>query len=325
MKNAIASSSPSTRRESVPKLIPSKQSIRLGRESFSNLVPKRKNGQLSFPGGRRKESMTQINDDKQITLDNRIEELKSILNLKRRDLVKCWNIFRTHDLNNQGHCTLDDFLKDMVDNEPRTVFVETVFELSAADDLNHIEFGSLFYTIATFCMFELEEMVRVLFFIFDPEKNGDINKYDMTNFLKILHDESILKQNLKAALKLFLVKRDGTTEFIPVVDWCKRFPLVMEPAFRLQAKIRTRFLGISFWERKLLAFKRRRKNLVKNLERERKMEQRRVQRRIRSELGIQYYLNPRKRERIEKLYPIPVFYIDDDEIKVKFDDAIDDT
>lgn len=60
-------------------------------------------------------------------------------------------------------------------------------------------------------------------------------------------------------------------------------------------------------------------------ERDREMEQKRLlrerSRRIRSELGIQYFFSKRKREYIEKLYPIPIVYLsDDDEIKVKFDD-----
>jgi Ca2+-binding EF-hand superfamily protein len=80
-------------------------------------------------------------------------------------------------------------------------------------------------------------MVKIVFFMFDKNKNGDINKDDMIEFLKILHNESsshTLKKNIKTALNSFKVKRDGTVGFLPVVHWCRVFPSVMEPAFRLQ-------------------------------------------------------------------------------------------
>ena len=73
--------------------------------------------------------------------------------------------------------------------------------------------------------------------MFDKDKNGDINKDDMTQFLKILHHETVLKKNIQSALESFNVKRDGTIGFVPVICWCRRFPSVMEPAFRLQGMI----------------------------------------------------------------------------------------
>ena len=80
-------------------------------------------------------------------------------------------------------------------------------------------------------------MVKVIFYMFDPDKNGDINKTDMTNFLKILHNEQLLKKNIQTSLQSFEVDRDGTIGFLPVVKWCRRFPSVMEPAFRLQGTV----------------------------------------------------------------------------------------
>lgn len=165
--------------------------------------------------------------------------------------------------------------------------------------------------------------------MFDKEKNGDINKQNMTEFLQILHNSKKLKGNLRAALEAFEVKRDGTIDFISVVRWCKRFPATLEPAFVFQAKVREIFLGVSFWEKKLIMLQNERNNSDDVKERHRVQEQRRLSRertrRIRSELGIQYFFNQRKREYVEKLYPVPTVYISDDEIKVKFSDEHDDT
>ena len=160
--------------------------------------------------------------------------------------------------------------------------------------------------------------------MFDKEKNGDINKKNMTEFLCILHNSEKLKGNLRAALDSFEVKRDGTIDFNSVVRWFKLFPATLEPAFTFQAKLREIFLGAAFWQKKLIMLQNERNNSVDLKERHRAQEQRRLlrerSRRIRSELGIQYYFNTRKREYIEKLYPVPSVYIVGDEIKIKFSD-----
>ncbi len=268
-------------------------------------------------------------------LDNRIEEIKSILKLKRKDFMKFWNILLQCDVDNLGYYTLDGFLGVVLGTNTNTVgtikgnaakaskaktktknstigrdtgtskvpvlpsssstspspspssprgfllFVETVFELSDVYNFNKITYGELFCTISTFCMFELDEMVKVIFYMFDRDKNGDITKDDMVQFCTILHggedhndsghsghsndkerskqgtsvnknvgtrtnktNENVnanastnaitLKKNIQTALESFRVKRDGTIGFYPVVCWCRRFPSVLEPAFRLQ-------------------------------------------------------------------------------------------
>ncbi len=172
-------------------------------------------------------------------------------------------------------------------------------------------------------------MVKIVFYMFDKEKNGDINKNNMVEFLQILHNSKKLKGSLRTALESFEVKRDGTIDFISVVWWCKKFPAILEPAFTFQAKIREIFLGVAFWEKKLLFLQNERNSRDDVREQYRAQEQKRLfrerSRRIRAELGLQYYFNKRKREYIEKLYPVPTVYIEDEEIKVKFSDEEDHT
>ncbi len=93
------------------------------------------------------------------------------------------------------------------------------------------------------------------------------------------------------------------------------------------AKIRTKFMGVAFWEKNLKILKKERDCLLDIRERERATEERRLRRerkrRIRSEIwvaGLQYFFDKRKWEHIEKQYPVPVVYLSDDfEIKVKFE------
>jgi hypothetical protein len=139
-----------TRRKSLSNLLPRRQSL-------NNLLPRRKNSQKHHRKSSKAANGDREDDEPPPILGGQIEEIKSTLKLKRKDFIKCWSVFRHHDLNNNGYYTLDEVLNGIVIGEPRTSFVETVFELSDVQDLNRIEYGELFYTIATFCMFEVRQ------------------------------------------------------------------------------------------------------------------------------------------------------------------------
>ena len=126
------------------------------RQSLTNLLSLRKKSKQNIKR-RSSKASTAVKEEEvgPPILDDRIEDIKSTLKLKRKDLIRCWSIFRQNDLNNQGYFTLDYFLEHLIGGEKRTLFVDTVFELDGVTDLNHIEFGALFCAIVTFCMFEV--------------------------------------------------------------------------------------------------------------------------------------------------------------------------
>lgn len=55
-------------------------------------------------------------------------------------------------------------MNDLIFGEPRTIFIETVFELSDVMDFDRIEYGPLFFTIATYCMFEVRALSMLHFY-----------------------------------------------------------------------------------------------------------------------------------------------------------------
>ena len=91
----------------------------------------------------------------------------------------------------------------------------------------------------------------------------------------------------------------------------------------MAAKVRERFLGEEFWRRKIVSLSRDREKFLETKEKERASEERRLLReraqRIRSELGIQFYLNKRKRLNMESMYPKPIVYLSDEyDVEVRF-------
>lgn len=91
----------------------------------------------------------------------------------------------------------------------------------------------------------------------------------------------------------------------------------------MTAKMREKFLGKTFWRKKIVSMKRERDKFLEMKESERALEERRLLRerahRIRSELGILFYFSKRKRANMESFYPKPTVYLSDDyDVKVHF-------
>lgn len=71
----------------------------------------------------------------------------------------------------------------------------------------------------------------------DPEKLGHLFRSDVEDFMTILHgEEHMKKRNVNTAMVALRFKRDGSTTFRECCAWCKKFPCMMEPAFRIQSE-----------------------------------------------------------------------------------------
>jgi len=83
---------------------------------------------------------------------------------------------------------------------------------------------------------KLEEMVKLMWYREDPEKIGHLFESDVVSFMKLLHGEDFNRRNVKAAMKALRFKRDETTTFHECYTWCKAYPCLLEPVFRIQRK-----------------------------------------------------------------------------------------
>ena len=169
-------------------------------------------------------------------LDQRSRDMQLRLSLKRSDVIyNFFSVFIKHDCGrrNLSLCTV---FQEFVDEEV-TPFGNIVFELFIKD-MENIEFCDLFYAISSFCLFELDEMVKVMWYREDPEKIGHLFESNIVNFINLLHGEGTNRRNVKAAMKALRFKRDGATTFHECCAWCKAYPYILEPAFRIQRKFR---------------------------------------------------------------------------------------
>lgn len=102
-------------------------------------------------------------------------------------------------------------------------------------EVQRIDFLSDTYSVSSNDT-QLEEMVKLIWYREDPEKIGHLFESDVVNFMKLLHGEDFNRRNVKAAMKALRFKRDETTTFHECYTWCKAYPCLLEPIFRIQRK-----------------------------------------------------------------------------------------
>lgn len=104
-------------------------------------------------------------------------------------------------------------------------------------DFQELTFSEWLHAIATYCLFEGEDILKFCFFILDREKNGYIEKDEMRMLVNMLYNVDPVKGptgNTKVAFNKLSVQQDGKIEFWEFELFNQAFPSLFFPAFRLQ-------------------------------------------------------------------------------------------
>lgn len=96
--------------------------------------------------------------------------------------------------------TREDFFSKWLE-EKRTFFGDAIFNLIECDNEEVVNFGEFTEALVTYCLFEQNDILRLIFNIFDTEKTGFIDKDEMKHFLLMLHDGE-LKSNGQKGLEM---------------------------------------------------------------------------------------------------------------------------
>ena len=222
-----------------------------------------------------------------------------------------WHMFKKHDKERRSIIAISDFY-DKIVFVPRTIFCDGLFDLIEAADSESIDFGEFVAAVTTYCFFEIPEVLKFCFFVFDRDKKGFITQEEMRLFVDAMHGNE-MSTNVEFALDNLKYRKDGKFDFEEFKGMHHLYPSVLFPAFRLQNAMMQAMGGEQFWESKKL-------ELSMQKEDERKREANREARekaeaykyredQVRRHMGsIKYYLMPKNRAKYYEVYPLPKKY-----------------
>ena len=115
--------------------------------------------------------------------------LTETLRTQEKDIRVLWHMFKKHDKERRSIIAISDFY-DKIVFVPRTIFCDGLFDLIEAADSESIDFGEFVAAVTTYCFFEIPEVLKFCFFVFDRDKKGFITQEEMRLFV-------VLTQSIK--------------------------------------------------------------------------------------------------------------------------------
>ena len=95
---------------------------------------------------------------------------------------------------------------------PRTIFCDGLFDLIETSDPEAIDFGEFVAITTTYCFFEIPEILKFCFYVFDRDKKGFITQEEMRLFVDAMHANS-MSTNVQFALDNLNYRKDGKFDF----------------------------------------------------------------------------------------------------------------
>jgi Ca2+-binding EF-hand superfamily protein len=254
-------------------------------------------------------------------LEVRVNKCMKFYRIKEAEVKRFYYIFTRLDKNLSGVIDIADFFKFL--HEPRSIVGDTIFELVDCRSTIAITFTEFFYAVLTYCFFEVEEVLRFIFFIFDRDKNGYIDHDEFMFIVKIIHGlgpDEAFKGNVKIMME-YLQKElnpDGKVDFKEFKAFHKQFPALFHPAFRIQLELIRRTMGERWWA-KMKVQHQNRKEWAKSVEKRRQRSERARtmrldNRKVRKRMGFwRYYCCFWQRDGIRREMGLKQLFVDEKE------------
>lgn len=223
--------------------------------------------------------------------------------------------FCRYDIEGAGYISKQDFFEKCLKIK-RNMLGDALCELCDVRDSNEfLSFTDFVKIIATYSLFEPEDMLKFTFAIFDREKKGFIDKDEYKHFLCTLWEYK-LTTNLRTALDYLeeLDTGDGQYVFAEITKTYSKFPALFYPIFQLQVHMQRYSLGEEWWEQKKLdiTYEIDKKRRIERAKRNKKIKEGERMDEIEGQddalikrMGIFYYITPwRRRQEREMMVKI---------------------
>ena len=163
------------------------------------------------------------------TSDDRIQRAMQTFDLTKQDMVQFWKVWNRHDMSRRGMISMSAFYENVL-HEPRTLFGDAVFDIIECVDPDTLDFGEFVAGICTYCFFEIPEILKFCFYVFDREKNGFVPQTEFRLLIDALHNHN-MTSNVVFALDNLKYKKDGKFYFDEFAKMHDKFPSVLFPPF----------------------------------------------------------------------------------------------
>ena len=167
--------------------------------------------------------------------DEKITKAIKTFRLTQKEVSDLFMVFMRLDRQKIGLINLDDLWRMCeLTKSDYTEAVLDVFEITHDGSINFSDFLTL---VMSYCMFEPPEILKLIFYVFDSDKEGFIDAQELKNAMNLLHGieaPETVEGTVKKAWNNLEFASDNKVDFKEFELLSKKFPAIFEPAFKLQ-------------------------------------------------------------------------------------------
>jgi hypothetical protein len=186
--------------------------------------------------------------------DPEAERVCESANLLEGNMKPLWKCYRQIDKRKKHQFSIDEFMGWL--GVKRSIFYDKIFNIVGLDldtcERDGINWPKFVVFTVTYCAFGPTEILKFIFFLYDKEKNGCIERLELQDMIREIHSNE-MSSTEELALEMFQntgLENHEKVQFSELVALNKNFPRVLYPAFVLQNTLASRSMGISWWENK---------------------------------------------------------------------------
>ena len=176
------------------------------------------------------------------------QELKCIAcacGLGKGQLKRFLTAFRKVDVDERGVIYRHEFFDFF--SVAKTGFAKRAFALMDQDSDNRVDFCEYVAVIFAYCTYDRISLTRFAFDLFDVDGSGELGHDEIRRLVEFVYGGDV-SLKVKRILDHLDVDGSGNVNFEEFLEYSKDYPQLLFPAFYLQEVMRTKCLGVMFWE-----------------------------------------------------------------------------
>lgn len=185
--------------------------------------------------------------------DEKLSKATKTFRLTQKEISDFFMLFIKFDKQKIGLVSLDDIFESC--ELRRNDFTDSICEALEItfDAEGQINFSDFLTLLLSYCMFEPPEILKLLFYTYDEDKEGFIDAVELKRAMNTLHEieaPNTVEGSVKNAWRHLEFADDGKIDFKEFQHMSLQFPAILEPAFKVQNYMISGLLGQTWWDRK---------------------------------------------------------------------------